>query len=176
VSEPDRRRPSAPERPAVRALLDRIREDAPITRRDYLRMLVTISGGLLVGTGAVALGLFRRRDEPAEREVRVAERLEPGGSVRFRFPTPDDPAIAIRLADGTLVAYSSVCTHLSCTVLWNRERERIDCPCHDGEFDPRDGAVVAGPPPRALPSITLVERADGLFAVGPARVGEIGDV
>jgi hypothetical protein len=31
--------------PATRALLDRIRADAPVTRRDYLRILVTVSGG-----------------------------------------------------------------------------------------------------------------------------------
>ena len=62
---------------------------------------------------------------------------------------------------GALVAYSSVCTHLSCTVLWNGPAARIDCPCHDGRFDPLDGRVLAGPPPRPLPKIELVERQDG---------------
>jgi Rieske Fe-S protein len=167
--------PGADVEPAVRALLDRVREDAPITRRDYLRMLVTISGGLAAGTLAVALGVFRRRDEPGGRPVRVAGSIEPGGSVRFRYPTEDDPAIAVRLADGTLVAYSSVCTHLSCTVLWNRAGGRLDCPCHDGEFDPRDGGVLAGPPPRPLGRIDLVERADGIYAVGAGSGGTVGD-
>jgi Rieske Fe-S protein len=74
----------------------------------------------------------------------------------------------MRLADGALVAYSSVCTHLSCTVVWNRSDERIDCPCHDGRFDPLDGGVLAGPPPRPLPKIGLVERSDGIYAVGIA--------
>lgn len=168
-------RPPATERPPVRALLDRIREDAPITRRDYLRMLVTISGGLFAGTVAVALGLFRRRDDPTGREVRVAAAIPSGGSARFRFPTDEDPAIAIRLADGSLVAYSSVCTHLSCTVLWNRDEERIDCPCHDGEFDPRDGRVLAGPPPRPLPRIELVERPGGIYAASTIPGGPLGE-
>lgn len=168
-------RPPDTERPPVRALLDRIREDAPITRRDYLRMLVTISGGLFAGTAAVALGLFRRRDEPTAREVRVAAAIPPGGSARFRFPTDEDPAIAIRLADDSLVAYSSVCTHLSCTVLWNRQDERIDCPCHEGRFDPRDGRVLAGPPPRPLPRIALVERPDGIYAASTLTGAPLGD-
>jgi Rieske Fe-S protein len=163
------------DRPPVRALLDRIREDAPITRRDYLRILVTISGGLLAGTAAVALGLFRRRDEATGREVRVAGAIPPGGSARFRYPTDDDPAIAIRLADGVLVAFSSVCTHLSCTVLWNRGAGRLDCPCHDGQFDPRDGHVLAGPPARPLPRIEVVERADAIWAVGTTGAGSRGD-
>ncbi len=72
------------------------------------------------------------------------------------------------------MAYSSVCTHLSCTVLWNRADGRIECPCHDGAFDPRDGRVVAGPPPRALPPIELAERADGVYAVGTAGGGSRG--
>lgn len=156
-------------------MLDRIRKDAPVTRRDYLRMLVSVSGGLLVGTAAVALGVFHRRDEAITREVRVAAVIPPGGSARFRYPTPDDPAIAIRLTDGTLVAYSSVCTHLSCTVLWNRDEERIDCPCHEGAFDPRDGDVLAGPPPRPLPPIDLTERPDGIYAWSATEGASLGD-
>jgi Rieske Fe-S protein len=155
-----------PERPAVRALLDRISEDALVTRRDYLRMLVTISGGLLAGSAAVALGVFRRHGSGRGSARKIAERLEPGQLARFHYPTDRDPAMAIRLADGTLVGYSSVCTHLSCTVLWDRRAERLDCPCHDGEFDPRDGSVLAGPPPRPLPAVLLEERADGIYAIG----------
>lgn len=154
------------ERRSTRALLDRIREDAPVTRRDYLRILVTVSGGLLVGTIAVAVGVFRRRDVDPGTEALVARRLEPGRSVPFRYPTPEDPAIAIRLPSGDLVAYSSVCTHLACAVLWRPEHGTLDCPCHDGVFDPRDGHVLAGPPPRPLPAIVLEERPDGIYAVG----------
>ncbi|HET7929455.1 MAG TPA: Rieske (2Fe-2S) protein [Actinomycetota bacterium] len=161
-------RPAGTERPPVRAMLDRIREDALVTRRDYLRILVTVSGGLLAGTAAVGLGIFRRRDEVSGAPVLVARRIAPGGSARFRFPTEGDPAIAMRLSGGALVAYSSVCTHLSCTVVWNRSDERIDCPCHDGRFGPLDGRVLAGPPPRPLPKIELVERSDGIYAVGMA--------
>jgi nitrite reductase/ring-hydroxylating ferredoxin subunit len=164
-------RSAPPDGPPVRALLDRVREDAPITRRDYLRILVTVSGGLFVGTAAVAVGVFRRRDQPTDRATRIARDIPPGGFARFHYPTEADPAIAIRLADGTLVAYSSVCTHLSCTVLWNRAAERIDCPCHDGEFDPRDGQVLAGPPPRPLPRVELGERIDGIYAVGISAGG-----
>jgi Rieske Fe-S protein len=155
-------------------MLDRIREDAPITRRDYLRMLVTISGGLLAGTAAVAVGVFRRRDQDAAAEVLVARSLGPGGTVRFAYPTDEDPAIAMRLADGALVAYSSVCTHLSFTVLGNPEDERLDCPCHNGTFDAFDGRVLAGPPPRPLPRIEMVERPDGIYAVGVSQGGPDG--
>ncbi|HWO71668.1 MAG TPA: Rieske (2Fe-2S) protein [Actinomycetota bacterium] len=158
-----------PDRAAVRALLERIREDAPITRRDYLRILVTVSGGLLIGTGAVALGAFRRHGAGTGPPRRVAARLPRGRAVYFSFPGPDDQAIAVRLADGRLVAYSAICTHLACAVLWRPDREDLYCPCHDGVFDAATGAVLAGPPPRPLPRVIVEERPDGIFAVATAE-------
>lgn len=151
---------------ATRSLLERIRSDARMTRREYLRILVTVSGGLVAGTAAVAAGLFGRHGAVEAPRKKVADALRPGESAYFSYPTPDDQAIAIRLADGRLVAYSAVCTHLACSVLWSREAEELECPCHDGVFDPSDGHVVAGPPPRALPSIRIHEDDDGIWAVG----------
>lgn len=147
---------------------ERIRSDAPVTRRDYLRILVTISGGLAVGAAAVAVGVFPRRTGSGG-AMRIAATLEPGASVTFSYPGPDDRAIAIRLPDGVLVVYSSICTHLACGVLWQPNDQTLVCPCHDGRFDTATGSVLAGPPPRPLPVIDLEERADGIYAVG-ARV------
>lgn len=151
---------------ATQSLLERIRSDAHITRREYLRILVTVSGGLVAGTAAVAAGLFRRHGAGEAPPTKVADALRPGESVYFAYPTPDDQAIAVRLADGRLVAFSAICTHLACSVLWRRESEELECPCHDGIFDPSDGHVVAGPPPRPLPGIRLREDSDGIWAVG----------
>lgn len=149
---------------ARRALLDRIREDAPVSRRDYLRILVTVSGGLLVGAGVIAAGAFRRRTGVAP-PVKVAEELAMGESVLFAYPTEADHAIAVRLPNGMLVAYSSICTHLACGVLYERDDDELFCPCHHGRFATRTGEVLAGPPPRPLPVIDLEERADGIWAV-----------
>jgi hypothetical protein len=63
--------------PATRALLDRIRADAPVTRRDYLRILVTVSGGLLAGAAGVAAGVFRRHGTGTAAPAKVADRLAP---------------------------------------------------------------------------------------------------
>ena len=50
-----------------------------------------------------------------------------------------------------LYALSLICTHLGCIVNWHPEQHRLICPCHAGTYD-LNGAVVAGPPPRPLPS------------------------
>jgi Rieske Fe-S protein len=147
----------------------RLRRGTLMNRRDYLKMLVLASGGLLLGTAGLASGIFRRHgggDGPARR---VAERIGAGEMVTFSYPGDDDPVIGLRLNDGELVAFSSVCTHLSCAVLWRREKGVLECPCHKGVFDERTGEVLAGPPPRALPKVRLEERSDGVWAVGAER-------
>ena len=152
----------------TRALLERIRADAPVTRRDYLRILVTLSGGLLAAAGAVRAGVFPQHASATAPPLKVADRLDPGEGVAFAYPGEDDRAIAMRLQDGRLVAYSSICTHLACAVLWRAENHRLECPCHDGVFDPATGEVLAGPPPRPLPKVSLREDARGIWAVGTA--------
>ena len=145
--------------------VERITAGTLITRRDYLRILVTVSGGLLAGAVAVAAGVFPRRTGVAA-PIRVADALAPGQSVGFVYPGPEDRAIAMRLPNGLLVAYSSICTHLSCAVLPRPQEDALVCPCHDGRFDATTGEVTEGPPPRPLPLIELQERPDGSWAVG----------
>jgi len=154
--------------PGRNTQLERISADARVTRRDYLRMLVTISGGLFAGALLVAVGAFPRRTGTAH-AVKVADALGLGETATFVYPGPEDRAIAIRLPNGVLVAYSSVCTHLSCAVLWEAADVELRCPCHNGNFDARTGEVLSGPPPRPLPMIDMEERPDGIYAVG-ARV------
>ncbi|MBI1784756.1 Rieske 2Fe-2S domain-containing protein [Candidatus Sumerlaeota bacterium] len=47
------------------------------------------------------------------------------------------------------VVFSSVCTHLGCTIAWKPEEKIFLCPCHDGRYDPT-GKVISGPPPKPL--------------------------
>ncbi|MFF0476781.1 Rieske 2Fe-2S domain-containing protein [Streptomyces sp. NPDC004284] len=163
---------------AREALHDRIAADSLTTRRDYLRIVTTVSGGLAVGGIGVASGILHRHgdSEGAPGVRKIADRIERGESLAFRYPGGEDRAIAVRMEDGTLAGYSAVCTHLACAVLWRKERGsegELYCPCHEGVFDARTGEVTAGPPPRGLPKVLLVEQLDGsVWAVGTARSGE----
>lgn len=136
-----------------------------LSRRDYLRILVTLSGGVVLGTAAVAAGVLRRHGRGDGPATLVARDLAPGEAATFAFPGGDDPAIAVRLPDGSLVGYSSVCTHLQCPVLWRAEAGRLECPCHKGIFEATSGRPLAGPPTRPLPRIRLEEGGDGIYAV-----------
>ncbi|MET9290423.1 Rieske (2Fe-2S) protein [Streptomyces sp. NPDC003077] len=158
------------------ALHDRLAADSLTTRRDYLRIVTTVSGGLAVSGLAVAAGVLPRHGEGSAPPKRVAAHIPAGRSVAFRYPGAEDRAVAIRLSDGSLVGYSAVCTHLACAVLWRRDRGmegELYCPCHEGAFDARTGEVAGGPPPRGLPKVILYERDDGsIWAIGTARSGE----
>lgn len=74
------------------------------------------------------------------------------------------PVIVVDTTSG-VKAYSAVCTHLGCIVGYDATSGQIVCPCHDGHFNPANGAVVSGPPPQPLPPIGVVVEKDQIFLV-----------
>jgi nitrite reductase/ring-hydroxylating ferredoxin subunit len=52
---------------------------------------------------------------------------------------------------GEYKGFSAVCTHQQCIVDQVSDGT-IDCPCHGSKFSIKDGSVVAGPAPSALPA------------------------
>ncbi|HEY8341369.1 MAG TPA: Rieske 2Fe-2S domain-containing protein [Egibacteraceae bacterium] len=167
----DTGRASPPDPDLVAERVARLTTEARVTRRGYLRILGILSGGLALGNVAVAAGAFRRRTAGATGEVVIVEDaagVPVGGSVRFTYPTERDPAVLVRLDEDLFVAYSTICTHLACEVLWRDDERDLYCPCHEGRFDPADGAPTAGPPVRSLPGILLEARDGAILAVGEA--------
>jgi thiosulfate dehydrogenase [quinone] large subunit len=86
------------------------------------------------------------------------------GAVAIRVPVDapaslpaGDPAVIVRLPDGSYVAYDAVCTHEGCRVDWDAQDAVLLCPCHGAAFDPADhGAVLAGPTNTPLPELPIV--------------------
>lgn len=72
----------------------------------------------------------------------------------------EGPTIVLR-REGTLHAFSAVCTHLGCIVKWIPEKAEFFCPCHAGRFD-ANGAVIAGPPPTPLKRYRVEISPEGL--------------
>jgi cytochrome b6-f complex iron-sulfur subunit len=76
-----------------------------------------------------------------------------------------EPTIVVNTAQGVF-AYSAICTHLGCIVMFDDMNGTIVCPCHDGRFSPENGTVVSGPPPAALASVAVVLEDDEIYVVG----------
>jgi Rieske Fe-S protein len=141
--------------------------DNYVTRREFTKFLVLISGATAVGNGYFVLrrGAAQPENQPTQ-EIAKVDDVAPGSVRLFRYPTEDEPAMLIRLKSGEFVAYKQRCTHLSCPVTFAAERNQIECPCHHGAFDAKTGAVLAGPPPRPLPRIDLAIADGRIYAKG----------
>src|SRR5262245_22867992 len=93
--------------------------------------------------------------EPASRLVRNGSRLNKVLLLRLD-PAMLEGATRGHAADG-VVAYTAICPHTGCDVTgWLAEPKLLECPCHNSQYNPgADGALVAGPAPRALPALPL---------------------
>ncbi len=143
-------------------------EDHYVSRREFFRFMTLASGGLALGSAALAgWAAIPPRERKFDRARIVAlNEIEVGGSVEFNYPRPIDPCILLQPEPGQYVAYSRRCTHLSCPVEYQPEMDRLYCPCHNGAFAVSDGHVLHGPPPRPLARVQL-EVVDGeIFAIG----------
>jgi rieske iron-sulfur protein len=111
--------------------------------------------------------------DPASQMVRDGSRLNKVLLLRLD-PTGLDPATRVRAADG-VVAYSAICPHAGCEVSkWLADTQRLECPCHFSQYDPKAGAaVVAGPTPRPLPALPL-KAVDGHLVVAKPFTGRVG--
>lgn len=143
-------------------------EDAYVLRRQFTKFLVLTSAGMACGNGWIwlrSLAASPRVDYP-ETVIARASELAPGTVRMFSYPGQQDPCLLFRRPSGELAAFSQKCTHLSCAVYYAAERDRLECPCHDGYFAADSGRVLQGPPPRPLPRIRIEQRGDEIVAVG----------
>lgn len=133
-----------------------------LSRRAFLNLInkLLVATGLAAVLGpAVAYFYPPKLEETPSEPVLVSPQNELPVGVSKIVKFGRYPALVINTEKG-LRAYSAVCTHFACIVMWNPEINQITCPCHDGFFDPEDGSVIAGPPPTGLVQLTI-ELIDG---------------
>jgi arsenite oxidase small subunit len=155
------------------------------SRRNFLKLVLTLSGIAAVGTVA---SLFRILEfvPPAYAGplawpvVKLANlsSLDPATPLRFNYPLVDTPSVLIKAGtkadngvgpDSDIVAFSDVCQHLGCiyAVLPAGSSPLCDasfkatapqgyCCCHGGQYDYlHGGQVIGGPPIRPVPQVLL---------------------
>src|SRR6185436_7304763 len=84
------------------------REDFPIewgvdnyiTRREFTKFMVLVSGATFAGNGYFVLRKFQQEGvRHSPQKVCNASEIAPGEAKLFRYPTENDPAILLRLPD-----------------------------------------------------------------------------
>ena len=92
------------------------------------------------GGGGEAAGLVAVSDVPV-------------GSAVAATTANGDKIIVAQPSEGTIVAYSAVCTHQGCIV--EPQGSELQCPCHGSVFESATGEVTKGPAPSALPTVAV---------------------
>jgi cytochrome b6-f complex iron-sulfur subunit len=136
------------------------------------RLLGWIWSGLIVALAAeiawIVTSFLRPRgsrgfDDAAVVVAGPIERFAPDTVTAF----PDGKFYLVRLENGGFLALDRTCTHLGCTVPWNPDEGRFECPCHASSFD-ITGAVLAPPAPRPL-DLYRVRIENGIVKVDTGR-------
>jgi cytochrome b6-f complex iron-sulfur subunit len=129
--------------------------DGVQTRRGFLDWL--IRGGIVALLGSIFYPVIRYITPPPSAEASVSQvklpdkvadlEAEPKKFKIFKFG--QQLGIIVVAPDGSLKAFSAICTHLSCTVQYRPDESVLWCACHNGKFD-LQGRNISGPPPKPL--------------------------
>ena len=103
-----------------------------------------------------------KQTEAVQKKVVAARtgELAPNSAKIFKFGST--PAVLINTQEGKLLAFTAVCTHLTCSVTYETETSTLYCPCHNGRFD-MAGHVISGPPPRPLEAFDVEVAGPDIF-------------
>lgn len=138
-----------------------------VSRREFAKFLVLASGGLCAGSAWLAVKdkLIPRKEIQKEHLICKTSEVPLGGTKSFVLSDTKQPYILIHLETDEWRVFEQKCTHLSCAVYYQPKLGKIECPCHNGYFDARTGAVLQGPPPRPLPQLNIEIRGNNIFVI-----------
>lgn len=138
-----------------------------MTRRQFIGL--TLLASLVATIAGVLTPIIAYLWPPALAETTTYLKVQVGTVEEFPpnsgkvVSVANQPVIVVNSEKGGLKAFSAVCTHLGCIVYWHEERQVIQSPCHDGRFNPVNGNVILGPPPRPLPEYRLEVEGNAVY-------------
>jgi cytochrome b6-f complex iron-sulfur subunit len=136
-------------------------------RRKVLKSVAVFVPISAAFAGLAAMGV--RFITPVKREINRKiftvglEELPLNATKRFKDLQGRD-LMLVRTGEREVKAISTVCTHLGCTVFWQKDRQEFFCPCHNGRFD-KNGVVLEGPPPAPLDLYPVEIEGDNVFVI-----------
>ena len=104
--------------------------------------------------------------------------LTVGKALSFYYPLQSTPSMIVKIGvkadngigpDGDVVAFSRICQHQGCSILYLAGGMEGNCPCHGSQYDfIHNGSVATGPTTLPVPRVLLeYEAATGdIYAVG----------
>ena len=149
--------------------------DVGSNRRRFLALVAAGSAAWIAG----ALGALAARFLGGDRAESASPAVLVGPVAAYAGPSPVEALLSYSRPDGyrsesrrervfivrrgeSLVALSSTCTHLGCSVRWDGSSNLFLCPCHGGKYR-ADGTVAGGPPPAPLERLPIEIRGGQVF-------------
>jgi len=84
-----------------------------------------------------------------------------GDAKKFVTPDTKEAGILIRQQDGSVKAFSTICTHQGCEVGFSQADKALVCPCHGARYDITTGAATRRPATLPLKSFSVQVDASG---------------
>jgi len=145
--------------------------ESDVSRRGFFTAMAGIIGGIIgvaIGVPAIAYVLdpaFKSSAKETWISIGKLSDMQVGQPYPFSFAivevngwertSTSHGGFVLRKSNNPtdMIILNYTCTHLGCTVDWQADAQAFICPCHNGKFS-KDGAVLAGPPPRPLDRYT----------------------
>lgn len=138
------------------------------SRRNFLKTIgVATIGASIAPASLLAQGESRGiYTAYARQKIGSLSEVKKSGELDFFYPDSSSMCKALFI-DGKVSAYSTLCTHKGCPMLYDPEEKVFNCPCHYSRFDAqKDGLQVIGQATAKLPRIHLEIEGDDLYAIG----------
>ncbi|MBV9500770.1 MAG: Rieske (2Fe-2S) protein [Acidobacteriaceae bacterium] len=159
-----------------------------IKRRQFLNGIVWGLGSLIFGALSGSAGAYLLAGAGKEHREEWTDagdlpELRPGVPQEITFEQSrvdgwkvrNEKASAWVVLDnnGSLAAFSPLCTHLGCAYQWSAQQKQFSCPCHGSKFSVT-GAVISGPAARSLDRYPTKLEGSRVW-LGPVQVSRASD-
>lgn len=156
---------------------------ATISRRGFLKAGGGVAAGVTAGVFPQSVvaenaDIGRATLPYVPKQIGRAKDFAINQAVAFTYPDDSSPCALIKTGapvpggvgpGNDIVAYSTLCTHMGCPVMYDEATRTFRCPCHFSTFDAEmSGQMVCGQATENLPAIVLQYDAadDSVRAVG----------
>ncbi len=141
-----------------------------LNRRGFLKLSSGVAGAVIVSTscgnsGSIADSSNKSSSSFPTNTIAQLKELKVGKPKDFNYPDKNSPCILIKLGNSALggvgpdkdvVAFSKLCSHMGCPVLYDSKKAVLKCGCHFSIFDPGvAGQQVCGQATEKLPQVVL---------------------
>jgi len=155
-----------------------------VSRRGFLKLSgasVAASAATLTPATALAKSDVNRGATTLpypEKQLGKAAAFPENKAISFTYPDESSPCAVIRMGEPVpggvgpnrdIVAYSVLCSHMGCPVIYEPSSRNFKCPCHFSVFDSeKSGQMVTGQATENLPKIRLDydQKTGGVSAIG----------